>query len=281
MKNPKVSVVIPVYNEEKTLPECLSSVLKQNYENYEVIVVDNNSTDATKKMIKQWQKKSKKIRYLFERKMGRGAARYSGGVNAKGEIILMTDADCLVPKNWIKEMIEPIINHKQVTVQGSKKPIIQNYWTKHIMKERQKFANSKDRISGRLDTANLAIKKSVLKEVGYTNRDLVYCEDLELSIKLKITNYILYFKNIAVFHHFPSTPLELSKKTFRYGEWNSRIRNLYRDKKEVFPIEPPMSHLRYLLGIASNLVFLHKDLKYNLVTGLSWRAGRLYGWLKK
>ena len=52
MKNPKVSVTIPVYNGQRTLRHCLSSVLNQTYKNYEVIVVDNNSTDKTKEIIK-------------------------------------------------------------------------------------------------------------------------------------------------------------------------------------------------------------------------------------
>ena len=62
LKDPKTSVIIPVYNGEKTLKQCLDSVLNQTYKNYEVIVVDNNSTDKTKEIIKDFQKKNEKVR---------------------------------------------------------------------------------------------------------------------------------------------------------------------------------------------------------------------------
>ena len=63
MQNPKVSVIIPVYNGERTLRHFLKSILDQTYKNYEVIVVDNNSTDKTKDIIKEFQTKDNKIKY--------------------------------------------------------------------------------------------------------------------------------------------------------------------------------------------------------------------------
>ena len=67
MKIPKISVIIPVYNGEKTLRQCLNSVLNQTYGNYEIIIVNNNSTDKTKEIIKEFQLKntfSKRRTYL-------------------------------------------------------------------------------------------------------------------------------------------------------------------------------------------------------------------------
>lgn len=135
MKNPKVSVIIPTYNAERTLRQCLDSVMNQTYKNYEVIVVDNGSVDKTKEVIGEFQKKDGRIKYLFEARRGRGAARYAGEINAKGSVILTTDSDCIVPKNWIKEMIKPIIKNRQKAVQGTIKSKVINYWTKHIQRE--------------------------------------------------------------------------------------------------------------------------------------------------
>ena len=283
MKNPKISVIIPVYNKEKTLKQCLSSVLNQTYKNYEVIIVDNNSNDKSKEIIREFGKKNKKMRYLFESKISRGAARRKGGVNAKGEIILMIDSDCIVPKNWIKEIIEPIIKYKQVAVQGMIKPTVLNYWSRHIQEENKKSIKKmlKEGEFNWLRTGNFAIKRSVLRDVGYTNPDLVYAEDEELMVKLRLKNYKLYFKNTVVFHDYPKNPLELFKKKFKYGEWTSKIRKMYGDKKWVFLPETPVNHLRYILGITSDLLSLNKDIWYNLVSGIAWRAGRFYGWLIK
>ncbi len=101
MKNSKVSVIIPIHNSEKTIKQCLTSVLNQTYKNYETIVVDNNSTDNSKSIINSFQNKNKEIKYFFEKRIGRGFARNKGLKEAKGEIIIMTDSDCIVPQNCI------------------------------------------------------------------------------------------------------------------------------------------------------------------------------------
>jgi len=60
MTNPKVSVVIPAFNSEETLSACLNSIINQTYKNNEIIIVDNNSTDSTSKIIKRYQTKARK-----------------------------------------------------------------------------------------------------------------------------------------------------------------------------------------------------------------------------
>lgn len=283
MKTPKVSVIIPVYNGQKTLRQCLDSVLNQGYEDYEIIVVDNNSKDKTKDIIEEYQKRENKINYLFEPKRGRGTARYKAEINANGDIILMTDSDCIVPKNWINEMIEPIIKNKALAVQGTKRPIIINYWTEHIQDEKERLIieRIKNKKIGLLDTANFAIKKSVLRDVGYTNPNIFSGNDTELGVRLKLKGYDIYFKRVETLHYHPDTALKVFKKVFRSGEWNGRIRKMYKTRKELFQITSPINHLRYFIGIALDLLSLHKNFGYDLVTGLAWRIGLVYGWLIK
>src|SRR4030042_2918721 len=211
-----VSVVIPVYNGEKTLNQCLNSVLNQDYDNYEVVLVNNNSTDRTLEIIKEFQRKDKRkrIMYLFEPKIGRGAARNAGEKKASGRIILMTDSDCIVPKNWISEMTETIIKKNQAAVQGIKKAKIYNDWTKHIEQEEEKRIN--EGIIGQrnffLDTANFAIKKSVLEDIGHTNPNLACNEDTELINQMKIKGHKVYFKKFSVLHYHPDTALKVFEK---------------------------------------------------------------------
>jgi len=138
----EVSIIIPVYNGEKTLRQCLNSVLNQTYENYEVIVVDNNSTDKTKDIIKEFQDKSRKMKYLFEPQRGRGAARNTGERTAKGNIVLMTDSDCIVPNDWIRHMIKPIINEGYDAVQGFESSATKDFWSRHQqLRSEEKFRN--------------------------------------------------------------------------------------------------------------------------------------------
>jgi glycosyltransferase involved in cell wall biosynthesis len=99
-----VSVVIPAYNEEKLIASCLDFLAaQQTSEPFEVIIVNNNSTDRTQQIAESYKNKLR-LKIVRENKKGRGAARRAGFAAASGEIILSTDADTLVPKDWIEKM---------------------------------------------------------------------------------------------------------------------------------------------------------------------------------
>ncbi|MFA9289062.1 MAG: glycosyltransferase family 2 protein [Weeksellaceae bacterium] len=93
----KVSVVIPVFNEEKYLKNCLESICNQEITADEIIVVDNNSTDKSVEIAKEFP-----VRIVHEAEQGMIAARNRGFNEAKYEIIARTDADVTVPRTWIK-----------------------------------------------------------------------------------------------------------------------------------------------------------------------------------
>ena len=98
----RVSIVIAARNEEKNILNCLESILNCNYPGslYEIIVVDDNSTDQTFKIVNDLQNPSVSIMQLKNRE-GKKSALEKGIESAKGEFILCTDADCIVPENWI------------------------------------------------------------------------------------------------------------------------------------------------------------------------------------
>lgn len=98
---PLVSVVIPAYNEEPIIGDCLRSLtFQETPDSFEVIVVDNRSTDNTGKVAMSFIELLD-IRVIREETPGRGAARKTGFAAAKGEIILSTDADAVLPVEWI------------------------------------------------------------------------------------------------------------------------------------------------------------------------------------
>lgn len=109
----KVSVVIPVYNEEKYIGACLESLMKQTVQADEIIVVNNNSTDNTLKIVKQYP-----VRILKEKKQGMTPARNKGFNEAKYEIIARTDADTILPPNWIKRIKKSFVDEKLVGLSG-------------------------------------------------------------------------------------------------------------------------------------------------------------------
>ncbi len=97
----KLSIVIPAYNESSHIGKLLASLADQvGSEAFEVVVVDNGSTDDTAAVARQ-SAGGLDLRVISEPRRGRGAARAAGFAAAKGEIILSTDADTAVPRNWI------------------------------------------------------------------------------------------------------------------------------------------------------------------------------------
>jgi glycosyltransferase involved in cell wall biosynthesis len=95
----KVSVVIPVFNEEALIVRCLTALQNQTKKAFEIIVVDNNSTDKTVEAAKQFP-----VKIVTEKKQGAIYARNTGFNSAQGDIIGRIDADTLVPANWIEEI---------------------------------------------------------------------------------------------------------------------------------------------------------------------------------
>jgi len=95
----KASIIIPAYNEEAYIAETLEAVLKQNYSDFEVIVVDNNSNDRTAEIVRGF----KGVKLVQELNKGTNWARERGRKEARGEIIATLDADCIPPKDWLSK----------------------------------------------------------------------------------------------------------------------------------------------------------------------------------
>ena len=128
-----ISVIIPVYNGERTIGACVESLLAQDYpkDKYEVIIVDNNSKDKTAGIIKEYS-----VQYLFEGRIQSSyAARNAAIKAAKGEILAFTDADCAADKEWLKNGIAEFIDNKIGCVAGGIKgcePV--NYIEEYLIK---------------------------------------------------------------------------------------------------------------------------------------------------
>lgn len=100
----KISVIIPAYNEEHSLPKALSALSRQDFprDDFEIIVVDNNSTDATADVARRWGADA----VIFEHTAGTNQARKTGLAHASGEIVAFLDADCTPPREWVSRINE-------------------------------------------------------------------------------------------------------------------------------------------------------------------------------
>lgn len=109
MKQVLISVIIPIYNVEQYLEECLISVANQTYQNIEVIMINDGSTDGSEKICKKWEKQ-KDFRYIFKLNEGLGPTRNLGVEVAKGEYVTFLDSDDFLSKDAIQELVNCLEN---------------------------------------------------------------------------------------------------------------------------------------------------------------------------
>lgn len=100
-----VSVVVPVYNAEKTLSDCLDSIMEQTYQNIEIILVDDGSTDKSLVICNAYARKDSRIKVCAMKHQGPALTRKHGAKMAKGTKITFIDADDLPENNLIEKLV--------------------------------------------------------------------------------------------------------------------------------------------------------------------------------
>ncbi len=183
-----ISVVIPAYNEEKYIGRCLEALQKQTYSRrlYEIVVVDNNSTDRTAAIASDMG-----AIVVSEAMKGIGAARQRGALAACGEIIASTDADTVVPPNWLERiagrfLAEPDLGGLYGPVRHLDGGALPQVYMVAILPLLMQAAQhvGKPCFSGN----NFAVRRDKFMTVGGYNTKLVAGEDIDLSIRMgKIT----------------------------------------------------------------------------------------------
>ena len=199
----KFSLIIPAYNVEKYIKKCLDSVLNQTYNNYEIIIINDGSTDNTSKILESY-KSNKKIKIINQENKGLSNARNTGVSNAKGDYILFIDSDDFIEKELLEILNKTIKDEDLVRFQ-----IRILYETNKIIKEyKEETFNNLNGIEAfnKLSKYNLvelavcyAYKKDTFLKNNYKFEEKTYHEDFGLipyiiisSKKVTSINYIGY-----------------------------------------------------------------------------------------
>lgn len=206
-----ISVVIPAYNEEQLIKRCLDAFVNQKTtKNFEVILVNNNSTDKTVEIAKTYQNKLN-LKIILEKFKGRGAARKRGFEEASCEIILSTDADTLIPLDWIERLSNYLEKSNAVAVSGTCKIVDCDRLTNIVFNFLQPFSMRLYKfIFGHywLSGFSFAIYKNIYKKSGGFSSMLNVQEDIELSFRVS---------KIGKIKFIPDMPVIFSGRRFQKG----------------------------------------------------------------
>jgi glycosyltransferase involved in cell wall biosynthesis len=173
-----ISCIVPVYNGEKYLAEAIESVLKQDYESTEIIVVDDGSTDRTGAVAARY---SKRLRYLRQTNAGPGAARNLGIDAAAGEFVAFLDADDL----WHAEKLtRQMARFRARPELGYCIAHVHNFWIPELRKEEEQFRGH--RISKPLPgyvTGTLLARRDFFDAVGPFNTAIHHADDTDWFLR--------------------------------------------------------------------------------------------------
>jgi cellulose synthase/poly-beta-1,6-N-acetylglucosamine synthase-like glycosyltransferase len=228
-----VSIVAPAYNEGENIRACVNSLKAQDFpkEDFEIILVDNNSPDNTLEIIK-----SLDVIYTVEHKRGRSEARNAGIRMAKGDIIALIDSDCVAGNNWLNHIVsafaDPAVGcvaGEIVPVENRKASTLERYLIKiDHLSQKEHIEHS---FLPYAATANAAYRKEVFDNVGLFAENMSSEEDADLSWRMQLfTDYkVAYVPEALVFHRHESSLKELFRQKRRHAYSSVNLYKIYKE----------------------------------------------------
>jgi glycosyltransferase involved in cell wall biosynthesis len=229
---PTISVIVPVLNGERTIRDCLVSVLQTDYppDRREVLVVDNASTDRTASIVTELP-----VQYLWEGRRGPAAARNAGIVASRGKIVAFTDADCVVTRGWFREIERGFADGAVGAVAGEvaaypPRTAAERYAARigHLSPKRYlAFPVFPFAI-----TANVAFRREVFDTIGGFDPALPTGEGVDLFRRFfrGAGMKLHYAPRALVLHRHRSTSWGLCRQFFGYGRGHALVCIKYRDE---------------------------------------------------
>lgn len=213
-----VSVIIPTKNSKKFLERCLKSIKNQTYKNIEIIIVDNNSIDDTKKIALKYTKK------IFNKGPERSAQVNFGAKKAAGNYFYKVDSDFVLDKNVIEQCIEKIQKgFDAIVVHNTPDPSIS--WIAKIRKfEVDMYKYDLTHSSARF------VKKTVYQEINGFNEKITAGEDYDFQNKLNRAGFKTGFIDAEALHLGEPTSFWTHMK--KYYDYGKDFNNYYKENKE-------------------------------------------------
>lgn len=226
MDKMKVSVIIPAYNASKSMDLCLSAILKQDFSDYEVIVVDDGSSDDTRERVKKYP-----VKLISKAHRGSAAARNSGFKVSKGDILVFVDSDCVAKKDLITKLIEPLKDPRIGVTQPWWEVANKGKLIPALIFKTYEYFTRKLKYEDFLWSYCFAIRKKLFQKLGMFDTAHIRIEDAVFSHKVIKEGYKIYLmKEVRIGHFFRETLLAHLKVHTR----TAREKFLYVNKTKRF-----------------------------------------------
>jgi lipopolysaccharide/colanic/teichoic acid biosynthesis glycosyltransferase len=214
-----VSVIIPVFNKKDTIAQCLDSVLANDYQDKEIIAVDDHSTDGTLEILRGYARKGVVLIELAAHQ-GISFACNAALARARGDIVIRTDADTIVPPNWIDLFVRRFADKNVVAIGGSYRCLNRDSATAlctstvdlifAVLLRRKLLLN-------KLPGANRALRKEALLSIGGFSGLSEFSEDVGIFLKLKKLGRVIFDPAIIVSTQYPDNLKQLCRRHYNNG----------------------------------------------------------------
>ena len=202
-----ISVVIPLYNKEKAIAATLQSVLAQTYKDYEVIVVDDGSTDASAEVVQSISAKSNKIRLIQKPNGGVCSARNRGIREAKNEYIALLDGDDLWDATFLEEQVRLIQDFPKAGMWGVNTAFIRGgkyyKWAQGMPEGYRGYVEDYfgTQHNDLFCSSSVVIRKEVFENVGYFDERISASEDLDMWYRIILKYPVVFYDKVLVYYN--------------------------------------------------------------------------------
>jgi biofilm PGA synthesis N-glycosyltransferase PgaC len=241
---PLISLIVPAYNEEKTIRKSIQSLLDLDYPNYEIIMVDDGSRDKTFDEVKNFN--TSKLKLIHQQNKGKANALNNGIKNSKGEIIVTIDADTTLKKNALRKVANRFAqNNKVGAIAGNVKVIPEKNSLNiiqgteytigiNLIRKAQSLLGCVMIVPGPI----AALRRDALEKAGYFSDD-TFAEDFDITMKILKQGYRVEYEDEAIsYTDAPKTIEDLMKQRRRWYRGLLQVldkhRNLYFNVKHGF-----------------------------------------------
>ena len=243
----KVSIVIPCFNEEKWIEKTVAAALAQDYPDFEIVLVNNASTDRTLDVLLKLKKEHPgKIKVTDEPRPGVLMAREAGRVAASGQIIAQLDADCLAPKNWILHAMKYFSSPSIVAVAGSYDyydgSLLHRYGmlaVQVLFMAPANFLVQKFKKRAAFVGGNIFIRANILKKAGgYNKVSTFYGDEIDTSSRIVPFGKIVFVPLLTVktsARRYQSLGFWNTQKKYDKSSWSAIEEKIIRQEEKNHP----------------------------------------------